>query len=135
VTTLVDTNVIVDVLTRDAKWLDWSLSQLVMCAAAGALCVNEVSYAELAVRFQREADLAYELGQLGTEMTRAPTSALFLAGRAFSRYRTLGGPRTSLLPDFFVGGHARAMNWPILTRDPRRFRAYFPDVPLIAPDA
>jgi predicted nucleic acid-binding protein len=132
--TLVDTNVVVDVLTGDPAWLDWSTEQLAQCRDTGMLVINEITYAELAVGIAAEADLDYALKELGLELERTPTAALFRAGRAFSRYRAAGGPRVSVLPDFFIGAHAEVAGLAILTRDARRYRTYFPAVELIAPD-
>jgi len=133
--TLLDTNVVVDVLTDDPVWLEWSAEQLDICRKAGALHINEITYAELAVRAEAEAHLQRALAELSIELERTPMSALFLAGQAFGRYRAAGGPRTSVLPDFFIGAHAQVMSIPILTRDVRRYRSYFPEVQLIAPAA
>jgi predicted nucleic acid-binding protein len=131
--TLVDTNVVLDVLTKDRAWLDWSAERLDQCRRTNRLYINEITYAELAVGIERESDLQEALAELSIELTRAPTPALFLAGRAFGRYRAAGGPRTSVLPDFFIGAHAQVARLPILTRDVRRYRTYFPEVELIAP--
>jgi hypothetical protein len=133
--TLVDTNVIVDVLTTDPVWFAWSTDQLARCREAGPLRINEVTYAELAVRMEVESDLQSALSEMGMALERTPTTALFLAGRAFNRYRAAGGPRTSVLPDFFIGAHAEVAQIPILTRDVRRYRTYFAKVTLIAPKA
>ena len=132
--TLVDTNVIVDVLTADPVWSAWSTDRLAKCTETGPLRINEVTYAELAVRMEIESDLQSALSDMGIVLERTPTTALVLAGRAFNRYRTAGGPRTSVLPDFFIGAHAQAAEIPILTRDVRRYRTYFPKVVLIAPE-
>ena len=132
--TLVDTNVISDVLTANVAWLSWSAEQLERCRETGPLRINEITYAELAVIVDSEADLQFALAEIGAQLERTPATALFMAGRAFGRYRARGGPRTSLLPDFFVGAHAEFARLPILTRDVRRYRTYFPDVRLIAPD-
>jgi predicted nucleic acid-binding protein len=131
--TLVDTNVVIDILARDPRWYSWSSTGLERAAASGPTQVNEITYAELAHRVASEDDLRSALNSLGLSLARAPQMALFLAGRAYAAYRHAGGPRTSLLPDFFIGAHAAATDLPILTRDPRRFRAYFPGVTLIAP--
>jgi predicted nucleic acid-binding protein len=131
--TIIDTNVILDILTADPAWLNWSVQQLDQCRRSGLLRINEITYAELAVRSATEADLQVSLSQLGIQLERAPTSALFLAGRTFRRYRAAGGPRTSVLADFFIGAHAEVSSLPLLTRDARRFRTYFPSVQLISP--
>jgi predicted nucleic acid-binding protein len=133
--TLIDTNVVIDVLTKNPTWLKWSAEQLHSARASGQLLVNEVVYAELAVHIQTEADLQFVLGELSVRLERTPVQALFIAGQAFGRYRRAGGPRTSVLPDFFIGAHAQAVRLPLLTRDPRRYRTYFPNVKLIAPEA
>ena len=61
-------------------------------------------------------------------------AALFLAGKAFIQYRKAGGSRTGVLPDFFIGAHAAVAQVPLLTRDDRRYRTYFPSLTLISPD-
>jgi predicted nucleic acid-binding protein len=131
--TLIDTNVIVDVLSGDSEWLTWSVEQLDQCRERGSLNVNEVTYAELAVRIETETELQGLLAELGIQLERSPTSALFLAGKTFRRYRAAGGPRPNVLADFFIGAHAQVARLPLLTRDTRRYRTYFPDVELIAP--
>ena len=133
--TLVDTNVLLDVLTNDPLWLDWSADHLDRQAAQGSLFINEVVYAELSVGFASEQALAEALGELALDLHRTPTPALFLAGKAYLKYRKAGGARTGVLPDFFIGAHAQVARLPIVTRDPRRYRAYFPDVEVIAPEA
>ncbi len=131
--TLVDTNVLVDILTGDPAWLDWSVESLDREAAKGGLFINEVIFAELSVRAESESKLAQALDILKIELQRTPTEALFLAGKSFARYRASGGIRTGVLPDFFIGAHALCAGAPILTRDTRRYRSYFPKVKLIAP--
>jgi predicted nucleic acid-binding protein len=115
--------------------MDWSVEQLDRCRNNGPLHINEITYAELSVPAKAEAHLQLALTELSIQLERTPTTALFLAGQAFRRYRAAGGPRTSVLPDFFIGAHAQVSGIPILTRDVRRYRSYFPNVPLIAPPA
>jgi predicted nucleic acid-binding protein len=133
--TIADTNVLLDVLTRDPAWLDWSAEQLDRQAAHGPIIVNEVIYAELSAGFANEADVEDALAELDVAFHRTPVPALFLAGKAYLQYRRAGGSRTGVLPDFFIGAHAQVMGLPILTRDPRPYRTYFPEVEVIAPDA
>jgi predicted nucleic acid-binding protein len=132
--TLVDSNVLLDVITEDPKWLNWSIEALDRRAAVGPLYVNDVVYAELAVKNDSEAGLDESLRILRVAPNPIPKSALFLAGKIFGRYRSAGGIRTSNLPDFFIGAHAQVAGLPILTRDVGRFRTYFPELELIAPD-
>ena len=131
--TLVDTNVLLDVLSKDAIWLTWSLDALEARAAAGRLLINEVVYAELSARMDSEDEVNTAVAGLNVYFERSPQRALFLAGQGFRRYREAGGTRTGVLPDIFIGAHALILGCPILTRDARRYRTYFPDVPLITP--
>ena len=132
--TLVDTNVLFDVAADDSVWFQWSSSRLRNAALDGPLIINPVVFAELSVQFEAVAEVEALLATLGVEMDHIPHSALFLAGKAFSKYRRSGGSRTGVLPDFFIGAHAATTGLPLLTRDPRRYRSYFPDVRLITPD-
>jgi predicted nucleic acid-binding protein len=131
--TLVDTNVISDIFNGDAVWLDWSVAALDERRLLGPLLINEVVYAELSVRMPSRAALDEEIARLKCELARTPLNALFLAGKTFHRYRASGGIRTGVLPDFYIGAHAEVAGMAILTRDPGRFRTYFPAVELITP--
>ena len=133
--TLVDTNVLLDLITSDTVWVDWSQHQLDKADAAGPVFVNDVIYAELSARFARIEDLDELLEEASIEVARTPRPALFLAGKAFRQYRASGGVRTGVLSDFFIGAHAAVEGWSLLTRDPRRYRRHFPGVRLILPDA
>lgn len=131
--TLVDTNVLLDLVTDDPTWADWSLSRLEAASLEGPLLINDAVYAELAVRYERIEQLEAFIGEAGLEMVPMPRAALFLAGKVFTRYRRAGGSRTGVLPDFFIGAHAAVAQLPLLTRDVRRYRTYFPSLTLIAP--
>ncbi|GLR82631.1 type II toxin-antitoxin system VapC family toxin (plasmid) [Azospirillum oryzae] len=133
--TLVDTNVLLDLVTNDPVWADWSIRQLDGAAVKGPLIINDVVYAELSVGFERIEDLDDLLDEAGIAMEEIPREALFLAGKAFRRYRTAGGARSGVLPDFFIGAHAAVLGLPLLTRDAKRYRSYFPSVVLMAPEA
>jgi predicted nucleic acid-binding protein len=131
--TLIDSNVLIDVISKDPAWIDWSISQLNRKAADGPIYINDIIYSELAVKSDTEASLDEALRIIGTESCAMPKKALFLAGKVFGRYRAAGGTRASNLPDFFIGAHAEVSELPLLTRDPQRYRTYFPKVKLIAP--
>jgi predicted nucleic acid-binding protein len=131
---LVDTNVLVDVLTDAPNWAEWSIIALRNQSADQPLIINEVVYAELAVRITSEAELDAALATLRVRLERIPKSALFRAGKAFRDYRRMGGTRTGVLPDLFIGAHAEISGLPLLTRDVRRYRTYFSGVKLIAPE-
>jgi predicted nucleic acid-binding protein len=130
---LVDTCVLLDVVTDDPLWADWSLRQLDAAALRGKLMINAVVYAELSVGIDRVEAVDAILSDAGIEMAEIPRAALFLAGKVFKRYRTAGGARGAILPDFFIGAHAAVSGWPLLTRDVRRYRTYFPSLTLVAP--
>jgi predicted nucleic acid-binding protein len=133
--TLVDSNVLIDFFIDDPKWSDWSLERLQEAAVRGPLLINEVIYAETSTRYHTIDDFEAALASAGVTTVSVPRMALFLAGKAFLRYRRAGGIRTGVLSDFFVGAHAEVERLPLLTRDARRYRHYFPAVALIAPDA
>src|SRR3954470_2252743 len=124
--TLVDSNVVLDIVTNDDTWAGWSQAQLEQAAAVGSLVINDVIYAEISTRYRTIEAVDAMLEELEIDVANIPRSALFLAGKAFLRYRALGGIRTGVLSDFFIGAHAGIENLPLLTRDTRRYRNYFP---------
>jgi predicted nucleic acid-binding protein len=130
---LVDTNVLLDVLTADPRWADWSQAQLDAAAVRDRLAINAVVYAELSIGFARVEELDAVLGRTEVGLEDIPRAALFLAGKVFQRYRTRGGTRTGVPPDFFIGAHAAVLGVPLLTRDTRRYADCFPTLELIAP--
>lgn len=132
--TLVDTNVLLDLVTDDETWAEWSVEQLEAASVNGPLLINDVVYAELSVRYDRIEALDEFIAQSGLEIVPMPRAALFLAAKAFARYRRSGGKRTGVLPDFFIGAQAAVGGMPLLTRDSGRYRTYFPTVVLISPD-
>jgi len=131
--TLVDSNVVLDVVTNDARWADWSQAQLEQAAAAGSLIINDVIYAEISTRYRTIEAVDAMLEELDIDVAKIPRDALFLAGKAYLRYRATGGVRTGVLSVFFIGAHAAVEERPLLTRDARRYRTYFPTVELITP--
>ena len=132
--TLVDSNVLIDVLSRDPGWFEWSGAALRQAGATGPLVINEMIYAEVSTRYTRIEDLERELPPDYFQREHTPWPAGFLAGKAFVDYRRRGGRRRSPLPDFFIGAHAAIAGLHLLTRDPARFRTYFPTVELISPE-
>ena len=131
--TLIDTNVLLDVFTNDPTWAGWSISQLDAATLRGRLAINDVIYAELSVRFAAIETLDAVLRAASVSLEPMPRPALFLAGKAFLRYRAAGGRRSGVLPDFFVGAHAAVAGLPLLTRDAQRYRSYFPTLDLVTP--
>jgi predicted nucleic acid-binding protein len=132
--TLIDSNVLIDLLIDDPTWSDWSLARLQQATLRGPLLINGIVYAEISTRYSAIEDV--EAALAGANITVAPTprTALFLAGKAFLKYRRAGGLRTSVLPDFFIGAHAAVEKLPLLTRDAQLYRHYFPTVVLITPE-
>ena len=130
---LVDTNVLVDVLEDDPQWADWSIGQLRTQSKIHRLAINPIIYSELSLSFSTVEALDQTLEDLGLVMIEMPRTALFLAGKAFVRYRRQGGTKSNVLGDFFIGAHAAVSGYSILTRDSRRFASYFPSVVLVAP--
>ena len=131
--TLVDSNVILDVVTEDPAWIDWSSSMLAAAAQEGRLIINPVIYAEVSCAYEQIEALDEALGADYFSREPLPWPAAFLAAKAFLKYRRRGGVRRSPLPDFFVGAHAAVERYTLLTRDPKRYRNYFPTVRIVAP--
>lgn len=130
---LVDSNVIIDVLTRNPLWLAWSETALSDAADSGDVGINPIIYAEIASGFTTISELDRHLGADAFRRLPLPYEAGFVAGRAFVEYRRRGGVRTSPLPDFYIGAHAAVSGLSLLTRDARRYASYFPKVRLISP--
>lgn len=131
--TLVDSNVILDVLTDDAEWGDWSAAMLAETARSGPLAINPIIYAEVSVRFERIEDLDDALPESYYRRLPLPFEAAFLTGQCFLKYRKRGGARLTPMPDFYIGAHAALAGLTLLTRDSKRYRAYFPTLRIIAP--
>ncbi|HVQ16210.1 MAG TPA: type II toxin-antitoxin system VapC family toxin [Vicinamibacterales bacterium] len=131
--TLVDSNVILDVLTDDAEWGDWSAAMLADAARGGPLAINSIIYAEVSVRFERIEDLDEALPEIYYRRLPLPFEAAFLTGQCFMKYRKRGGTRPTPMPDFYIGAHAALAGLTLLTRDAKRYRDYFPTLRIIAP--
>jgi hypothetical protein len=125
--------VLLDLVTDDPDWADWSIKALDAAAIRGPLLINDIVYAELSVRFDTIEALETLISDAALTFVVMPRAALFLAGKAFQKYRAAGGARTGVLPDFFIGAHAVVADWPLLTRDVARYRTYFPKLRLIIP--
>ena len=131
--TLVDSNVLLDVLTDDRHWFDWSSNALSNALDSGRVVINPLVYAEVSVGFDRieELDEALPAGHLAREPL--PFPAGFVAGKAFVAYRRRGGTRPTPMPDFYIGAHAAVAGYRLLTRDARRYRTYFAGLDVVAP--
>ncbi|MFL6247172.1 MAG: type II toxin-antitoxin system VapC family toxin [Thermoanaerobaculia bacterium] len=132
--TLVDSNVILDVVTNDATWFEWSSESLARAADGSTLAINPIIFAEISIGFPTIEELEDLLPESDFRRLALPYEAAFLAGKAFLGYRRRGGRRTAPLPDFYIGAHAAVAGMRLLTRDSRRYRTYFPTIDILSPD-
>ncbi len=130
---LVDSNVILDVFLDDLTWADWSESKLEEYSYSSSLYINSISYSEISIGFELIEDLENAVGKAGFQLLEIPKEALFLAGKAFLKYKKRKGVKRTPLPDFFIGAQAAVLNLDLLTRDISKYQSYFPTVKLIAP--
>jgi len=130
---LVDSNIILDIVTEDPKWYSWSAVQLESLAEEHMLIINPIIYSEVSIGFDRIEDLDQALPPEFFRRENLPWEAGFLAGKCFKKYRGSGGARRSPLPDFYIGAHAAIRNMALVTRDPQRYKTYFPKLRLISP--
>jgi predicted nucleic acid-binding protein len=131
---MVDSNVLLDLMTEDTRWLSWSAEAVEKAADRFRLVINPIIYAEVSVRYSRIEDLEAALPKAMLDREAIPYEAAFLAGKCFLAYRQRGGTKRLPLPDFFIGAHAAVAGYRLLTRDAARYRSYFPRLSLIAPD-
>ena len=132
---LVDSNVILDIVTEDKKWFLWSSQALAKYAETHTLVINPIIYAEVSVGFDRIEDVEEVLPSAFFRRDPIPWEAAFLAAKCFLAYRRRRGKKSSTLPDFFIGAHAAVVGIPLLTRDIARYRTYFPKLKIITPDS
>jgi len=132
--TLVDSNVLIDVVVRDQQWAAWSSDALIEALDVGPVLVDQIVFAEVSIGYRTAEACQEALAVQGIERVPIPWPAAFLAGRAFAAYRDRGGTKLAPLPDFFIGAHAAVAGLRLLTRDANRYRTYFPTVELIAPE-
>ena len=131
--TLIDSNVLFDFLSEDGEWFDWSSAMLERAGNAGAVVINQIVYAEISVRYPTIEQLEHDLAPDYFIRASLPWEAAFLAGKAFAQYKKATGAKRSPMPDFYIGAHAAVAGMTLLTRDPRRYREYFPTLRLISP--
>jgi predicted nucleic acid-binding protein len=130
---LVDSNVILDILTTDPKWYQWSANKLSYLSESHNLIINDIIYTEISIGFDKIEDLDDVISESFFKILPIPKSALFLAGKAFLNYKRKNGSKNLVLPDFFIGAHAAILKIPLLTRDISRYKKYFPTIELISP--
>ena len=130
---LVDSNIILDVFLNDLKWGDWSESKLEEYGDQTSLYINSIIYSEISIGFKLIEDLESAISKVGFQLLEIPKEALFLAGKAYIKYKRRKRVKRTPLPDFFIGAQAAVLNLELLTRDVSRYQSYFPTVKLIAP--
>ena len=128
---LVDSNVILDIVTEDRRWASWSTK--VIKEWNGILVINPIIYAEVSIGFERIEDLDEAVSRKLFRRDPLPWEAAFLAGKCFLKYRRSGGKKTSPLPDFFIGAHAAVTKMKLITRDTSRYGTYFPGIQMVSP--
>jgi len=131
---LIDANVLLDVMTEDARWFAWSAGAVERAADRYRLVINPIIYAEVSIRYSRIEEVDAALSKTLFDREAVPYEAAFLAGKSFLAYRRRGGTKQSPLPDFFIGAHAAVAGYLLMTRDAARYRSYFPKLSLIAPE-
>src|SRR5713101_8215892 len=131
---VIDSNVLLDLATEDPLWYAWSAAAVERAADRFRLVINAIIYAEVSAGYSRIEDLDARLPKSMFEREPIPYEAAFLAGQSFVIYRRRGGTKRSPLPDFFIGAHAAVAGYQLLTRDPARYRTYFPKLLLITPN-
>jgi len=132
--TLVDTNVLLDVLAKDPQWFGWSSRMLAGALDQGTVVINQIVYAEVGARYRDQGLLDEILSEQPFAREDLPWDAAFLAGQAYVTYRRRGGTRSTPLPDFFIGAHAATRGYRLLTRDRGNYAAYFPDIRIVSPE-
>lgn len=131
--TLIDANVLIDLFDEESEWREWSDAMITACMRKGPVVINPIIYAEVAAGFETLEELNLRLPETSVMREPLPFEAAFLAARAFVIYRYKGGDRRSPLPDFYIGAHAAVAGHTLLTRDPRRYRYYFPTLRIVSP--
>ncbi|WP_257296484.1 type II toxin-antitoxin system VapC family toxin [Endozoicomonas sp. YOMI1] len=130
---LIDSCVLLDLLTNDKKWADWSEKILEQYSQSNSLYINSMVYTEISIGFSTIEEVDETLTEMDIKVLEMPRETLFLAGKVFLQYRKNKGIKTSPLPDFFIGAHALASNFQLITRNSGKFRSYFPTLNLITP--
>lgn len=130
---LIDSCVLLDLFTNDVHWADWSENALERYSQTNTLYINSVIYTEISIGFSRIEEVESAIGELELKVLETPREALFLAGKVFLQYRKNKGTKTSPLPDFYIGAHASVSEFNLITRDPGKYKTYFPQIKLIQP--
>ena len=130
---LVDSNIILDLLLDDPIWSEWSKAAMKKQARRSTLCINQIIYSEISIGFNHIEELEKAVSQALFKTLEIPKEALFLAGKAFLKYRRRGGTKLSSDIEIRKRAQAAVLKLDLITRDISRYRSYFPTVRLISP--
>jgi predicted nucleic acid-binding protein len=155
-TVAVDTNILLDILLPDPRYLERSLSLLTTYGRKHLLIISEVVYAELATQFSDKQQLLDFLTTTDIRLVNSGPEALWIASRAWEMYTKhrskefqcsncgnrqtlkcekcgqLITARQHIISDFLVGGHALLHAGILLTRDRGYYRRYFTKLTVIS---
>jgi predicted nucleic acid-binding protein len=130
---MVDSNVLIDIFNKDSVWFDWSSSTIERYAEQVRFTINPIIYAEISASFKKIEELEDALPESYFTKEPIPWEAAFLAAKVFIQYRKNGGKKDSNLPDFLIGAHAAVRGIPLITRDTKHYKTYYPHIELISP--
>lgn len=137
---LLDTMLIVYARTPSSRCHKWAVEQIAEAVSTEGAALNPASLAELCGEDGvDETAVAAAMQQFGVELVNLPVAAAEKCGAAYRVYRhkrkSESGKESARepLPDFFIGAHAEAMGWDLVTNNAQRFRVYFPKLKLIVP--
>jgi predicted nucleic acid-binding protein len=130
---LIDSCVLLDLFTDDSNWAGWSENVLELYSQSNTLYINSIIYTEISIGFAKIEEVERAVQRLGLKVLEMPREALFMAGKIFLEYRKNKGTKRSPLPDFYIGAHASVSDLGLVTRDPGKFKTYFPRLKLIQP--
>jgi predicted nucleic acid-binding protein len=136
---LLDTNVLIYAFDLDSPYCQWARDTIAEAVAGDGAAINAVSLAEICVGDADPPTVADRMRSWGVEILDVPAAAAEVCARAYTQYRKrrlsqsdIPGPAMPL-PDFFIGAHAKTMDWELATADRGRFHTYFPSVALKLP--
>jgi predicted nucleic acid-binding protein len=133
-TTAVDANVVLEFLTGTPVEIQAAHGALEAAKRAGALITSVVAYAEVAARFNSQAQADDFFALLNCKVQPLDAAAAFLAGHFFRDYKRRGGTRTRMLADFLIAAHAQLNADRILTRDTRFYGPDFRRLKALRPE-
>ncbi len=155
-TVAIDTNILLDILLPDPKYLESSLALLTSHGKKNLLIISEVVYAELAVQFADNKLLTEFLTNTDIRLVNSRPESLWLASQAWKEYTKIRSKefqcsacglmqtfkcetcgklitgRQHIVSDFLIGSHALFHSGTLLTRDRGYYHSYFPELTLIS---